>query len=83
MLESLTRWGGVVDELDFASQLCSWHKTGFKDLGDTEGYITSNTIVKVDCKAWNLWEPVILEYQFLTCFTLLYTHLTSSTSLTS
>lgn len=40
-------WGGVVDELEFARRLKTWIDHGFKDLGDSAGVVTSDTISKV------------------------------------
>lgn len=47
VLDSLTHWGGVVDELEFAERLKSWSQTGFKELGDTESFLDSSTTLRV------------------------------------
>ena len=47
VLDSLLQWGGVVDELDFAKRLTEWLVNGYRELGDTESFCESNTIVKV------------------------------------
>jgi RNA processing factor Prp31 len=52
VLDSLIQWAGVVDELDFAKRLHSWSKTGFPELGDSDGYTYCNTVVKVIILQW-------------------------------
>ena len=47
VLDSILRWGGVVDELDFAKRLQAWYNHGFPELGDSEGYTFCKTIVAV------------------------------------
>ncbi|XP_078596342.1 uncharacterized protein LOC144873163 [Branchiostoma floridae x Branchiostoma japonicum] len=47
LLESLLKWGGVVDELDFAQQLEMYCRLGFPELGDTEEPLVGNTIQRV------------------------------------
>ncbi|KAI8504075.1 hypothetical protein Bbelb_181430 [Branchiostoma belcheri] len=47
LLESLLKWGGVVDELDFAQQLETYCREGFPELGDTEEPLVGNTIQRV------------------------------------
>ena len=47
VLDSLTHWGGVVDELEFAERLKSWSQTGFMELGDTESFLDSSTTLRV------------------------------------
>ena len=47
LLDSLVAWAGVVDELDFASRLSEWTAHGFKELGDNEGFVVSNALIKV------------------------------------
>ncbi|CAN7983383.1 unnamed protein product [Ixodes pacificus] len=42
VLDSLLRWAGVVDELDFAKRLLSWKRSGFPELGDLEGFLLSD-----------------------------------------
>lgn len=42
VLDSLLRWAGVVDELDFAKRLVSWKRSGVPELGDTEGFLLSD-----------------------------------------
>ncbi|CAN7989114.1 unnamed protein product [Ixodes hexagonus] len=42
VLDSLLRWAGVVDELDFAKRLLSWKRSGFPELGDHEGFLLSD-----------------------------------------
>ncbi|KAK6995049.1 hypothetical protein BgiMline_011698 [Biomphalaria glabrata] len=45
--ESLVNWAGVVDELEFARRLQTWANQGFKELGDSVGVVTSETLAKV------------------------------------
>ena len=47
VFDSIVAWGGVVDELDFATKLLSWSKSGFPELGDSEGVVISETIQQV------------------------------------
>lgn len=47
VMESVLSWGGVVDELDFAKKLLEWSKSGFPELGDSEGVVLSETVQKV------------------------------------
>lgn len=42
VLDSLLRWAGVVDELDFAKRLVSWKRSGVPELGDAEGFLLSD-----------------------------------------
>lgn len=42
VLDSLLRWAGVVDELDFAKRLVSWKRSGVPELGDSEGFLLSD-----------------------------------------
>ena len=47
ILDSIIHWAGVVDELDFAKRLHMWSNKGFKELGDSDGFVVCNTISKV------------------------------------
>ena len=47
MLDSLVRWAGVVDELDFAKSLRGWMNNGFPELGDHSGFTVCDTLTKV------------------------------------
>lgn len=46
-LESLMRWGGVVDELELASQLDQWMVHGYVDLDPSPGHLLSPYMIKV------------------------------------
>ena len=46
-LESLMRWGGVVDELEFATQLDQWRIHGFIDIDPVPGTIMSPLMMQV------------------------------------
>ncbi|XP_068245602.1 uncharacterized protein [Palaemon carinicauda] len=46
-LESLMRWGGVVDELELASQLDQWLVHGYMDLDPVPGHLLSAYMKKV------------------------------------
>ena len=46
-MECILQWGGVVDELDFASRLLVWNKSGFVELGDSTGFDTGKLINQV------------------------------------
>ncbi|XP_042231609.1 uncharacterized protein LOC121872686 isoform X2 [Homarus americanus] len=46
-LDSLMRWGGVVDELELASQLDQWRVHGYADLDPSPGYLLSPFMKKV------------------------------------
>lgn len=46
-LESLMRWGGVVDELELASQLDQWRIHGYADLDPSPGHLLSPFMEKV------------------------------------
>lgn len=41
------RWGGVVDELELASQLDQWRIHGFTDLDPSPGHLLSPFMEKV------------------------------------
>ncbi|CAL4185425.1 unnamed protein product, partial [Meganyctiphanes norvegica] len=45
-LESLMRWGGVVDELELATQLDQWRIHGFMDLDPLPGYPLSQLMAQ-------------------------------------
>ena len=58
-----------MDELDFAKRLKVWYSSGFKDLGDSEGYNTSNTIAKVSSfrKNWSSFNSTYCIANNLNC----------------
>lgn len=47
VLDSLLLWGGVVDEIDFATRLSQWANSGFPELGDSVGWGIGRTVGKV------------------------------------
>ena len=57
VLESIVNWAGVIDELDFAKRLHEWSNCGFRELGDRDGFVVSNTITKVVNDPEYLTEP--------------------------
>ncbi|XP_045600489.2 uncharacterized protein [Procambarus clarkii] len=46
-LDSMMRWGGVVDELELASQLDQWRIHGYADLDPSPGHLLSSFMEKV------------------------------------
>ena len=46
-MECILQWGGVVDELDFASRILEWKRTGFVELGDHSGFDAGHIITEV------------------------------------
>ncbi|XP_071542410.1 uncharacterized protein [Panulirus ornatus] len=49
-LESMMRWGGVVDELELSSQLDQWRIHGYVDLDPSPGHLLSPFMEKVITK---------------------------------